>query len=46
MKVRFIHCLRMATLALDLHDLFTPRLYTSKMMNMVKIHYRTLWVSL
>jgi hypothetical protein len=41
MKVWFIHCPRMATPALDLHDLFTPRT-----MNMVWIHYRTLRVSL
>jgi hypothetical protein len=46
MKVWFIHYPRMVTLALDLHDQFTPRLNTSKTMNMVWIHYRTLWVSL
>jgi hypothetical protein len=34
MKVRFIHCLRMVTPALDLHDLFTPT-----MTNMIWIHY-------
>jgi hypothetical protein len=41
MKVWFIHCSRMTTPALYLHDLFTPR-----MTNMVWIHYRTLRVSL
>jgi hypothetical protein len=42
MKVQFIHCPRMATLALDLHALSTPRLNTSKTTNMIWIHYRTL----
>jgi hypothetical protein len=46
MKARFIHCLRMATPALDLHALSTPRLNTSNTTNMIWIHYRTLWVSL
>jgi hypothetical protein len=35
MKARFIHCPRMATLALDLHTLSTPRLNTSTTMNMI-----------
>jgi hypothetical protein len=46
MKVRFIHCPRRATPALDLHDLSTPRLNTSKTTNMVWIHYHTLRVFL
>jgi hypothetical protein len=46
MKVQFVHCSRMATLALDLHDLSTPRLYTSTTTSMIRIHYHTLWVSL
>jgi hypothetical protein len=38
--------LGMATPTLDLHALSIPRLNTSKMMDMVWIHYRTLRVSL
>jgi hypothetical protein len=46
MKARFIHYPRMVTPALDLHALSTSRLNTSKTMNMIWIHYRTLRVSL
>jgi hypothetical protein len=42
-----VHTLpKMATPALGLHTLSTPRMNTSTMTNMIWIHYHTLWVSL
>jgi hypothetical protein len=45
-KALFIHFLRMATPAPDLHALSIPRLNTSTTMDMIWIHYHTLQVSL